>query len=67
MDNAIRWIFCLVTVVLLLYACALCSTTCRRLDAAGRELAALEETEQALREENEKLSRLLASEGRGSG
>ena len=67
MDNAIRWIFCLVTAVLLLYACALCSTTCRQLDAAGRGLAALEETEQALREENEKLSRLLASEGRGSG
>ena len=67
MENAIRWIFCLVTAALLLYASVLCSTTCRRLDAAGRELAALEETEQALREENEKLSRLLASEGRSSG
>ncbi len=67
MDNAIKWIFCLVTTALLLYACVLCSTTCLRLDAAGRELAELRETEQTLREENERLSRLLASEGRGSG
>lgn len=61
MENAIRWIFFLVTAVVLLYACALCKTTCEKMDAAGEVLSALTQTEQTIKEENKKLSELLAA------
>ena len=61
MENAIKWIFSLAAAVLLLYACVLFRTTCQRLNDAGTELSELKETEQKLREENNKLSQRLAA------
>ena len=62
MYHAIRWIFGLVTVILLLYAFVLYGKATKRVKTAEAELSGLQETAMALLEENEALSRLL-SEG----
>ena len=67
MENATRWIFCLVMTALLMYACAVFRSTSVQLSEAREELTALRVTERALREENETLSRKLAAEKIGSG
>ena len=61
MDNVIRWIFGVVALLLLLYAVVLYGTVTVRLKTAETELSGLKETGRALREENEELSKLLAS------
>ena len=63
MENAARWIFSIVMAALLLYACALFRSTMVRLNTAREELAELRMTEQALREENETLSRIIRAAG----
>ena len=60
MDNAIRCIFSLVVVALLLYACVLYRSAHIRLTEARGELAALHAMEAKLREENEALTGQLA-------
>ena len=63
MENAARWIFSVVMAGLLLYACALFRSTMVRLNAAREELTELRMTEQALREENDTLSRIVRAAG----
>ena len=66
MENAARWFFTLAVTALLLYAFSVFRTSRVRLGEARDRLTALQTTAQALREENEILSRDLAAAGMGS-
>ena len=59
MEKATRWIFSLVTAALLLYACTMFLKTSREVQLAGERVRVLYETLDALRGENESLSRQI--------